>query len=182
MHLLALVAVAAPPPCTVSSDGCTLTCVRTATDDDLSGLPAMRDIRHLGIASPAVTDESLAVVAAMPELRTLWLASSQVPSSSRRRSAVPVARRRARSSGLARCESHSTARPAGSGVWGGALVTIIPANPSGAAATASRTSPTCGRLMTLRAEVRPPATLTVLASLARSARGPPPGDAGPAEA
>jgi hypothetical protein len=42
--------------------------------------------------------------------------------------------------------------------------------------------PTCGRVMTLRALVRPPATLTVLASLARSARGPPPGDGGAAEA
>jgi hypothetical protein len=35
--------------------------------------------------------------------------------------------------------------------------------------------PTCGRLMTLRAVVRAPATLNVLASLERSARGPPSG-------
>jgi hypothetical protein len=35
--------------------------------------------------------------------------------------------------------------------------------------------PTCGRVMTLWAEVRPPATLSVLASLQRSARGPPGG-------
>jgi len=33
--------------------------------------------------------------------------------------------------------------------------------------------PTCGKVMVLRAEVRPPATLSVLASLERSARGPP---------
>jgi hypothetical protein len=35
--------------------------------------------------------------------------------------------------------------------------------------------PTCGKVMGLRAEVRPPATLSVLASLERSARGPPSG-------
>jgi hypothetical protein len=35
--------------------------------------------------------------------------------------------------------------------------------------------PMCGRVMVLRAEVRPPATLSVLASLQRSARGPPGG-------
>ena len=35
--------------------------------------------------------------------------------------------------------------------------------------------PTCGKGMVLRAEVRPPATLRVLASLERSARGPPAG-------
>jgi hypothetical protein len=35
--------------------------------------------------------------------------------------------------------------------------------------------PTCGKVMVLRAEVRPPATLSVLASLERSARGPPSG-------
>ena len=35
--------------------------------------------------------------------------------------------------------------------------------------------PTCGKVMVLRAAVRPPATLSVLASLERSARGPPAG-------
>jgi hypothetical protein len=33
--------------------------------------------------------------------------------------------------------------------------------------------PTCGKVMVLRAEVRHPATLSVLASLESSARGPP---------
>jgi hypothetical protein len=37
--------------------------------------------------------------------------------------------------------------------------------------------PTCGAVMRLRAVVWPPATLDVLASLRRSARGPPPGNA-----
>ncbi len=35
--------------------------------------------------------------------------------------------------------------------------------------------PTCGKVMLLRADVRPPATLQLLASLERSARGPPTG-------
>lgn len=42
--------------------------------------------------------------------------------------------------------------------------------------------PTCGKVMVLRAEVRPPATLSVLASLEWSARGPPGAEAGTAGA
>jgi hypothetical protein len=42
--------------------------------------------------------------------------------------------------------------------------------------------PTCGQVMVLRAEVRPPATLILLASLQRSARGPPSGEEGAAGA